>query len=224
MKKSLFFGLLIVVLFVGCNEKDPSYDFAQIYYPSGTGLSIYADDLQDSLKFATTYDWLLTTSDSWLSIDADTLGGVVPDGYYMVQEYAVNFEPNTTDTVRLGYVYFHADGKVLMTCYMQYHYLDIDRPSRRNYRYELTDSATQDRDSIIFNTYSDDWTLAFSDSTVEWVRLADDAKTTGKAGSFTAGLKLDKNETTSTREAVLQLVSAGVVCDITVKQTGKSSN
>lgn len=91
----------------------------------------------------------------------------------MVKRLNVDLDVNNTDTVRTGYIYFHADGKTLVTSYTQYHYLNIERPVRRNYQFTLQDTARQVRDSLIFQTYGDDWTLAFKGEAPAWVRLAD---------------------------------------------------
>lgn len=207
-----------ILAFAACDDDDNTYDFAQIYYPGG-GTVIYADQTTDSLKFATTYDYELEVSEDWLTIEADSLSENVPDGYYVVREYLVRIEPNTTDTMRRAYVYFYADGRTLSTYYYQYHYLDIDRPSRSNYQFALTDSATQVRDSIIFTTYNDDWTLAFEEEQ-SWIRFATDAETTGEAGSYTVFYEMDENTTSSSRSAVLKLTSEGVTTEISVTQSG----
>lgn len=218
-KQHLIFPFAAIILaFAACDDDDNTYDFAQIYYP-GSGTTVYADQTTDSLKFATTYDYELVVSADWLTIVTDSMSGTVPDGYYIVNEYLVEIEPNTTDTTRIAYVYFNADGRTLTTYYYQYHYLDIDRPTRRNYQFALTDSATQVSDSIIFTTYNDDWTLKFEDEQ-SWIRFATDADTTGTAGSYTVFYELDENTTASTRSAVMQLTSEGVTTEITVKQSG----
>lgn len=220
MKKQHLIFPLVAAIFAlaACDDDDNTYDFAQIYYPGG-GTTVYADQTTDSLKFATTYDYELVVSEDWLTIVADSLSEDVPDGYYVVREYLVEIEPNTTDTTRRAYVYFNADDRTISTYYYQYHYLNIERPARSNYQFALTDSATQVSDSIIFTTYNDDWTLAFEDEE-SWIRFATDADTTGEAGSYTVFYELDENTTSSVRSAVLQLTSEGVTTEITVRQTG----
>ena len=198
MKKVVGFSVaLAAVLFAACDNKENSYNFAQIIYPSGYGSVLYADQTVDSLRFATTYDWSLSVSEGWIHVDADSMSGTVPQGYFMVKRLDVDLDVNNTDTVRTGYIYFHADGKTLVTSYTQYHYLNIERPVRRNYQFTLQDTARQVRDSLIFQTYGDDWTLAFKGEAPAWVRLADGAATSGRAGKYTVHYQLDQNTTTA---------------------------
>ena len=144
MKKVVGFSVaLAAVLFAACDNKENSYNFAQIIYPSGYGSVLYADQTVDSLRFATTYDWSLSVSEGWIHVDADSMSGTVPQGYFMVKRLNVDLDVNNTDTVRTGYIYFHADGKTLVTSYTQYHYLNIERPVRRNYQFTLQDTARQ---------------------------------------------------------------------------------
>ena len=144
MKKVVGFSVaLAAVLFAACDNKENSYNFAQIIYPSGYGSVLYADQTVDSLRFATTYDWSLSVSEGWIHVDADSMSGTVPQGYFMVKRLNVDLDVNNTDTVRTGYIYFHADGKTLVTSYTQYHYLNIERPVRRNYQFTLQDTPVR---------------------------------------------------------------------------------
>ena len=83
MKKVVGFSVaLAAVLFAACDNKENSYNFAQIIYPSGYGSVLYADQTVDSLRFATTYDWSLSVSEGWIHVDADSMSGTVPQGYF----------------------------------------------------------------------------------------------------------------------------------------------
>lgn len=141
----------------------------------------------------------------------------------MVNKVWVKFDANTTDTSRVALVNFNADGKTLVSIYGQWHYLNITRPERRNYMFQLTDSATQLRDSIIFRTYSDGWTLSFKDGQPDWVRFAEDAVTTGKSGTYKVFYELDANTEDEERSVYLELKSRGVTTEIKVKQKGKNA-
>lgn len=221
MKK--FFGLYaaaFAALFASCDKTGNSYDFAQILYPSSYGATIYADQQRDTLTFATTYDWTLGCSDNWVSIAPDSMSGTVPNGYYMVNKVWVKFDANTTDTSRVAVVSFNADGKSLAAIYGQLHYLNITRPERRQYQFQLTDTATQLRDSIMFRTYSDDWTLSFKGEQPSWVRFADDAVTTGRAGAYKVFCELEPNTSENERVAWVELKSRGVATDIKIRQEG----
>ena len=91
---------------------------------------------------------------------------------------------------------------------------------RRNYQFTLQDTARQVRDSLVFQTYGDDWTLAFKGGEPAWVRLADGVPTSGRSGKYTVHYQLDQNTTTAERTAVLELKSRGVSTDIRIKQLG----
>ena len=86
------------LLFSACEKKGNSYEFAQILYPSYSGKLLYADQTEDSIKFATTFDWTLSLGADWVSANPDSMYGVVPDGYYMINKVPLHFEVNTTDT------------------------------------------------------------------------------------------------------------------------------
>ncbi len=221
MKKMVrFSAALAVVLFAACNDKDNTFDFAQILYPSGYGSRLYADQTVDTLIFASTYDWSISVPAEWMHVSEDSMDGTVPDGYYMVEKIRVKLDVNNTDTVRTGYIYFHADGNTLPVPYTQYHYLNIERPTRDNYRFTLQDTARQERDSVTFQTYGNGWTLAFKGEKPEWLHWVDGAYTTGRAGRYTVIYLLDPNTTKEERRAVLELKSRGVATDILIRQLG----
>ncbi len=219
MKKS--FGILLALamgLFASCDKKEISYNFAQFIYPNSYAY-VYADQTTDTLKFTTTYDWSLTLSADWMSINADSMQGTVPQGYYVVSKLNVYFDVNNTDSVRGGFVYLHADANTLSAAFVQLGYLNVQRPTGRNGQFEQVDTARQVRDSVVFRTYSNDWTLAFSGDP-SWVRLSDDATVSGDAGTYTVAYLLDENTSADERSAVLQLQSRGVTTDISIRQLG----
>ena len=221
MKKSVWFSAAFgLMLFAACDNKENSYEFAQILYPDGYGSVLYADETTDSLRFATTYDWTLSNVPGWMHIHPDSLAGTVPDGYFLVNRIFITVDPNDTDTLRTANIYFNADGKSLITSYTQVHYLEVKRPERRNYLFELQDTARQVRDSLVFVTHSHDWSLAFQDETPSWIALEEDAPTSGRAGEHTVAYTLEPNLSESERVAVFRLTSRGVSTDIRVKQLG----
>lgn len=221
MKKLLGASIaLSAALLVACDNKENSYNFAQILYPTGAGSVLYADQTLDSVRFATTYDWSISVPAEWMHVEGDSLHGTVPGGYFMVKKLDFQLDANTTDTARVGYVYFYADGKTLITTYTQYHFLNITRPMRRNYQFVMQDTARQVRDSLVFQTYSDGWKLAFRGDAPTWVRLSQDATTTGRAGKYVVYYELDHNLTTNERSAMLELQSCGVVTPVEIRQKG----
>lgn len=220
MKRFLWFWAVVpAVVFTACEKTGNRYDFAQILYPSSYGATLYADQTSDTLCFLTTYDWTLSTPDDWVHIAPDSVAGTVPSGYYTMNKVWLGFDANTTDTSRVAALYFNADGKSLVSFYGQVHYLNITRPQRRQYQFLQTDSATQTRDSLMFRTYADQWTLAFRDGQPSWMRLAEDAAATGRAGAYKVFYELDPNTTGAERTTCLQLTSRGVTTEIKIRQT-----
>jgi hypothetical protein len=205
------------LLFSACEKKGNSYEFAQILYPSYSGKLLYADQTEDSIKFATTFDWTLSLGADWVSANPDSMYGVVPDGYYMINKVPLHFEVNTTDTARMTTVGFNADGKTLLSYYKQVHYLNVKHPSRQNYEFLLTDSAYQQKDSIMFTVYGA-WTLAFKGETPSWVKFNENTAMSGKAGTYKLIYTLDHNVADEERNAVLSLTSKNVVTDIRIRQ------
>lgn len=223
MKK--FIGCSIVcaaLLLAACDNKENSYEFAQIVYPEGESV-LYADEGLDTLKFATTYDWTLSGVPGWMHISPDSMAGTVPDGYYMVNRILISVDANQTDTLRSAIIYFNADGKSLGAYYTQLHYLNISRPARQNYRFELQDTARQVRDSVVFTTYSNDWTLAFQGEQPTWIAFEEGEATSGRAGKHSVAYTLEPNTSTAERTAVLRLTSRGVSSDIRIRQLGQKA-
>lgn len=218
MKKFIVCSCAVLsILFAACDKKGNTYEFAQILYPDYSGGLVYADQTQDSLKFATTYDWSLSYTEDWLSISPDSMSGTVPDGYYMINKVKVHFNVNNTDTVRVAVVNFNADGKTLSSFYQQVHYLNIQNPVRKNYQFLLTDSATQLKDSIVFRTYGS-WTLTFDEAQPEWISWKEGTSLSGNPGKHILFYNLTNNTGENDREAVLSLQSNGVTTKIKVKQ------
>lgn len=218
MKKLAWLSVAFATfLFTACDKKENSYNFAQILYPGLAGSVIYADQTLDSIKFATTYDWSLSCTADWLHINPDSAMGTVPSGYYLVKKIILKTDVNLTDTVRSTLINFHADGKVLVSGYTQLHYLNIERPVRERYEFVLTDTARQEKDSIMFRTYGD-WTLEFDGEAPTWVRCKEGSPTSGTAGAHKVCYTLDENKTTEPRTAIVNLKSKGVTTKIKIKQ------
>lgn len=225
MKKVVgFSAILAAYLFAACSDKENSYNFAQVVYPADGNMAVlYADETTDSIWFATTYDWVISCSDNWLSVKAENLAMDVPDGYYDYEKFEVVFEPNTTGENRDAAVYVAVNNSNLVAFYRQLAYLDISRPARWEGQNVLQDTARQVRDSLVFQTYCDDWTLAFKGEAPTWVRLAADAPTSGAAGEYVVRCELDENTGATEREAVLELKSNGITNEIKIRQAAKET-
>lgn len=223
MKKFVWlFAAVPAALFTACDKQGNSYDFAQILYPSGNGAVLYADQQRDTVNFATTYDWALSCEADWVHIAPEYKSGEVPSGYYMVNKAWVSFDANTSDTLRVASICFHADGKTLETRFGQLHYLNIIRPERIQYQFRQAADAAQRRDSIIFRTYADGWTLAFKGEEPGWMRFEENSVTTGIAGEYKVFYHLAPNTAEAERSAVLELKSRGVATEIHIRQAGKA--
>ena len=221
MKK--FFGcaaLLAGVVFASCDNKENSYNFVSIVYPAAGEAVLYADQTSDSLRFVTTYDWSLALMADWMHAEGEAMAGEVPAGYFLNQKMNLQFDVNLTDTVRVGFVYLYADGKQFGTYYTQKHYLNVTHPFSPDGSFVLEDSAMQVRDSLVFTTYGDGWTLAFKGERPSWIDFEAGAATTGKAGKHSVAYTLEPNTSENERTAVLQLTSKGVTTDIRVRQYG----
>lgn len=221
MKKTMFVALLTgVALLSSCDKKENSYEFASIIYPGYSTAKVYADQSCDSLKFATTYNWSLQTSDEWITLPADSTSGTVPEGYYWVNKMNVYFTPNTTGKTRVGYVYFNADNKTVGCAYGQLHYLNIKHPAiDSDSKFLLTDTALQERDSLVFTTYAHNWTLTMDGAQENtWLTLATEIPAATRSGEHTIAYTLTPNKTGESRSATFKLTSAGVTTEITVKQ------
>ena len=222
MKKFVWLVAAVVATGVtSCDKQGNSYDFAQILYPNSYGAVLYADQTRDTLNFATTYDWSLSCPENWVHISPEYVSGTVPGGYYMVNKAWIDFDANTTDASRVAVVSFHADGKSLETVYEQLNYLHITRPGRGQSGFMQTDEADKRRDSIMFRTYADEWTLAFKGEQPSWLRIEEGSATTGRAGGYKVFYELDPNNTADERSAVLELKSRGVTTEIKISQSGK---
>lgn len=218
MKKVI--GSLIAaggLLCAACDDVENS--FVQVIHPNGYS-TLYADQTEDSLVFATTYNWQISTSDAWIHIEGDSLSGIVPEGYYMVKRLNVRLDANDgPDTVRMARINLIADGDTYTAAYVQYNYLNVGRPARKNGQFALQDSALQAGDSITFQTYSDDWKLELRGKPA-WVRLDADSAVTGRAGKHAVRYLLEQNTAEAERTAVLELTSRGVTTDILIRQSG----
>lgn len=172
-------GSLTFILY-SCDTTSYRHEVGVVYPQSAVGY-IYADQEADSISFYTFdtykyYPWA-SNPDNFISVNT-SLASTKIDNNYLVANYftlPVYFKPNTTDTVRLGYVL--VDSKSEMDdwnataygtyCQVNWHYFSKPAP---NYTYNenqslvvsaahvLSDSAYQVTDTLCFYTY-DKWTL-----------------------------------------------------------------
>lgn len=226
MKKIfLVFVSVLVLGLTSCEKKGNSYEFAYVLYPEPSSL-LYADQTVDSLKFSTTFDWSLACSQDWLHFKSDSVAGTVHKGTYVIEKLMLQFDANTTDTLRHAIVNLYANGNTLGAVYYQLPILNITIPSVENLytnkkdNFILTDSAGQQRDSIVFCTYGE-WTLTFDEVTPDWLHWVEGTSLTGNPGTHKLYFLLDENTDEQEREAVLNLSSKGVTTPITIKQLAR---
>ncbi len=229
MKKKFWLSATsAAVLFAACDTGSSYNDFLQILYPTSVPM-LYADQTVDSLVFASTYDWNVSSdAPDWLHIDADSTSGSVPDGYFTLQNIPLRLDVNTTGKTRVGHVNFYANGGSIAMPYTQLHYLGIEYPASENGNdsgnFQKKFSSSQADDSLVFRTYGDGWTLKFKEEKPTWMRLKNEGRdTTGLAGRYRVDFHVEGNTETAKRTAVLELTSRGVTTEIQIEQSGAES-
>ena len=99
MKKSTIFIALAGLLFIACG-KGQEFHYTEIIHPSSNTRSIvlWADQTRDSLVFASSDSWTLTSSDpSWCSFDQEDAKFENKYNNAMItQKILLTFTPNTT--------------------------------------------------------------------------------------------------------------------------------
>lgn len=187
--------------------------YTEILYPSTGRKTLYADQTEDSLNFVTFDDWKLDTLYSnmpnnqklMLTLNPADLSGTVEANHYVRKSISFQFTPNTTDTIRAVAFKLSAYNTDFGAVYEQVHFHNIDRPARRNYEFLLTDTAEAEVDSIAFKAHTD-WTLKVKDEEQNrWISVATPS---GKKGSNTVRLYLEKNTGNASRSATLLLTSS----------------
>ncbi len=187
--------------------------YTEILYPSTGRKTLYADQTEDSLNFVTFDNWKLDTiyqntpqnMKLMLTLNPSDLAGTVEANHYVRKSVSFQFAPNTTDTIKVVAFKLNAYNNDFGAVYEQVHFHNIDRPSRRNYEFLLTDTAEALVDSVIFEAYSD-WTLKVKDEEqTPWISVATPS---GKKGNNTVRLNLQQNTSNADRSATLVLTSS----------------
>lgn len=229
MKKFLLFAVATAAIMLTSCDVESSHHQMGIVYPSPYSYGfVYADQKADSLVFLVTDDFRLMSLSSWISVP-DSMKDVHVENIYMLNyiiKTPVFFDANTTGSIRKGELnlisWGKEEGDVASAYYMQCPWHNIQRPEPlysyndsniSNAKFELTDSATQECDTLRFTTY-ENWTLTDGE-------FAHPAKLSGKPGNQTVLLAIDPNATAEERTATIVLESRGVKTNIFVKQEGK---
>lgn len=230
MNKKSFASVLLLagamLSMVSC-DNDNTFHATSVDYPYYA--TLYADQTQDSIIFTTTDNWSLLTPYDWIHIQGQTQGTVKESKAIYTLRNKVNFDENTTDSTRLGYIelhsYYNSAG-----VYIQLGFIDISHPSYKVKSYyentniptkvtfTQTDSSYVTKDSICFNARKD-WTLEFlGNESQTWI-TAD--KVSGHSGKQKVTLSMEENTSTEPREVKAILTSGKVKNEITICQKGK---
>lgn len=214
---------LLVVMFTACNTDSYTHQVS-VTYPAGPQGFIYADQTVDSIQFITydSYSYFPygKNPDSFISVDEKNSSKKIMNSVYAgyIITLPVYFKPNTTDTVRLGYVLVDSKsemddwtGEVYGT-YLQANWHCINRPAPK-YEYNengslivdvehvMRDSAFQVADTISFYAY-DKWTIASNDEDKIKPEI-----TSGKIGWNKIPCEVSINITTDTLRTSLLITS-----------------
>lgn len=222
MKKATIFIALAALLFFACG-KGQEFHYTEIIHPSSNTRSIviWADQTRDSIVFASSDSWTLTSSDpSWCSFDPeDAKFENKYDNAMITQKILLTFTPNTTGKLRSAVLRIDGGESANAAYYAQVPYLGITHPSRlvsMDLRIDslvtLTAPASAELDSVEFEVFSN-WTLTALDGS--WVTPQ---KTSGKAGVYKVFLDLKQNTVSQERRDTLLLTSNGITDSIPVLQ------
>lgn len=221
---------LVAALFVACN-KESYYHTMGVQYPQSIAI-IDADQTMDSVVFATTDNFQLSSDAGWMTVPDSMKTGRIQNYYHVVWEVRspLLFEPNTTGRMRTALLSIRCIGdddwdQTSTATFRQTHWLNITSPSP-NYAYNegvitdaaflLTDSATQVADTLRFLVHGN-WALT-EGAFVHPTALQ------GEPGTHSVGLAIDPNPTYGEREEQIVLTSNGVSTSITVKQKGRKED
>lgn len=232
MKNSLiaFVAALACLFFNSCGETG-SHSF-QLYHPNPNGLYgpvsyLYADELEDSVVFATTDSYVAKSlTYDWLSLEDNreqVTGKFINDGASLYIVTARVFaKPNDTGKSRDGAVQIKTEKFTGTACYTQFPVFRFRRPSLfykndGSIGIELNDSSTVLKDSVVF-TIQNDWTMEIAEDSVviNWLSID---KTNGEKGLNAVHLTFSEpNKTAADRHAYLVLQSAGITNRIRINQ------
>lgn len=201
------------LVMTSCLE-DNGQHYTEILYPKNGIKTLYADQTNDSLNFVTFDSWTIDTvygninNDKCklkLTLDPQNMAGDVAKNTYVRKSIPFQFTPNTSDTIRAINIKLNSYNTDFGAVYQQMYFHNIDRPSRRNYEFLLTDTAEALVDSIIFVAYTDWQCTVKNPEQNSWIRVANPS---GKKGTNIIKLNLDKNAGNTNRSATVVLKSS----------------
>lgn len=229
MKKAFFLVLTCLsgMMFQSCGSSDShtlyiSYPFAEAKY-------LYADGVEDSIRFLTTDSWKMQTDNNWMTFrnGQNTIEQSVVHYENAIYEFTetINFLPNNTGKRREGYVNVMSHEYLCTAIYRQRPIFDFSHPSPfeiwepTDYTLALQDSAHVVEDSVCFRVRKP-WQMEIvpSNDATDWITITPNS---GGSGPAKVTVLLTPNTTGNQREAKLKLISSGVENVITVTQLGK---
>ena len=224
--KKLLLACSLLSLLASCMKEPEVHQLIPIESP----FVLYADQMEDSLRFYTLNSWTVTPQVDWIIVDGDSHKEI---NYNYTKRYLFKImlllKPNTTGRTRKGTVLVQSYDYSYSAPFVQLGLLQVSHPAftAESYldeqkvipdvaHYELIDSAHWTSDSICF-TVQNDWNLDFAGETApDWLLLD---KKAGFWGKSRVNLTLTPNtDTENGRETKLRLTSGEVSNIISVRQ------
>ena len=224
--KKLLLACSLLSLLASCMKEPEVHQLIPIESP----FVLYADQMEDSLRFYTLDSWTVTPQVEWIIVDGDSHKEI---NYNYTKRYLFKImlllKPNTTGRTRKGTVLVQSYDYSYSAPFVQLGLLQVSHPAftAESYldeqkvipdvaHYELIDSAHWTSDSICF-TVQNDWSLEFAGETApDWLLLD---KKAGFWGKSRVNLTLTPNtDTENGRETKLRLTSGEVSNIISVRQ------
>lgn len=220
--------------FSSCNKSETENHGFALVYPGISGSFLFADQVEDSLKFQTfdSYEAYPYNAD-WITITAGASYDVSYNPYNLYTFKALlELKPNTTGKTRYGQVRVNNYGNTYGPLYFQYGFLNINNPVPTPHysdelggtipesaTFELKVAADATTDSICF-TVANPWTLEFSEGADQtWLTLD---KTSGEKDHNNVTIRFTQNtDVVNDRSTSVVLKSGEVSNVITVKQLKK---
>lgn len=230
MKKAFFLVLscLTGMMLQSCGDADSHSLY--ISYPNAPVKYLFADEIEDSIKFLTSDSWKMQANNNWMTFHngQNSIEKTVThynNTLYEITE-KINFLTNTTGERREGLVNVTASENTCTAAYIQLPIFNFSHPLPYNaiwepsdYALALQDSAHVVEDSICFRVKKP-WQMEFisSNDTTNWITIT---PSSGSSGRGKVTVQLTPNTTGSQRQAQLKLISSGVENTITVTQLDK---
>lgn len=232
MKKAFFLVLtcLTGMMFQSCGDSDSHTLY--ITYPYADAKYLFADGIEDSIKFLTTDSWKMRADNNWMTFrnGQNAIEQSVTHYESTIYEFteAINFLCNNTGKRREGYVNVMAHEYLCSAVYRQRPIFNFSHPlpngydgfwEPNDYTLALQDSAHVVEDSVCFRVRKP-WQMDIipSNGPTDWITIS---PSSGASGPGKVTVLLTPNTTGSERQAKLKLISSGVENVITVTQLGK---